>query len=181
VLAIELLFASNEHLMKSLTQTLLEGAVRCRVGNARLQPGFRAFALKGTAQSIRDRNPKEMYTRILPDLVASTSRGGRVCTINTTAFPDDGSFMKRSQIELWCQLFAVGHPARVLRRTWGSINAVVGQRNDIAHGEQTAEWIGRGYTEADIRGLIRDWRADWEDFLNHVGALAANRDFCRTP
>jgi hypothetical protein len=176
-----LLFAAYENLLKSLTRTLLEGAIRCRVSNARLQPGFRAFALYSATQSALDRPKKELYSHILPNLVIVSSLGGRGCTINAAAFPDDGSFMKASQIELWCKVFDVGPPQAVLQRTWGSVNAIVSQRNAIAHGQRTPDDVGRNYTEADIRTLIQEWRDDWTDFLAHIGALASSRDFFRTP
>lgn len=180
-LAVVLLFAAYENLLKSLTRTLLEGAVRCRVSNARLQPGFRAFAITAATQSARALPKDDMYTKILPGLIAVTSQGGRQCTINTSAFPDDGSFMRSSQVVLWCKVFNVGDPKRLFRATWPTIDAVVSDRNAIAHGELTPDVIGRRYTEAEIRKLIRDWRNGWDAFLKHVEVLGANRDFFRTP
>jgi hypothetical protein len=180
-LSIVLLFAAYEYLLKSLTRTLLEGAVRCRVGNRRLQPGFRALALKSVTDSVRARPPKQMFKSILPDLALVTAQGGSTCTIETGTFPDDGSFMKTSQIQLWCQIFNVGSPAAILTRTWASVDAIVAQRNAIAHGAQTPDAIGRGYTENEIRDLIEAWRDDWTGFLRHVELLAASRDFFRLP
>lgn len=180
-LAVVLLFAAYENLLKSLTRTLLEGAINCRVGNQRLKPGFQTFALKSVVESTRAKNPKELYVSILPNLVTAVSTGGRTCTISPGSFPDDGSFMKTSQIELWCRTFDVRHPASILRRTWGSVDAIVTERNGIAHGSRTPDEIGRTYTEADMRSLIADWHYDWHDFLTHVEGLASTRDFFRKP
>src|SRR3954452_2802266 len=58
-LSIVLLFAAYENLLTSLTRTLLEGAIAVRVGNGRLQPGFRAFALMSAAKSVRDSSEKK--------------------------------------------------------------------------------------------------------------------------
>lgn len=180
-LAIVLLFAAYENLLKSLTRALLEAAVRLRVSNRRLQPGFRAFALANSAKSIRDLSHKKVYSHGLPRLVHDADPGGRVCTIDPNSFPDDGSFMKQSQISLWCILFGVADPHTILRRSWTSIDAVVIQRNEVAHGRETPEDVGRRYTEQEIRQLISDWHADWLDFLAAVGQHASNRAFFRTP
>lgn len=180
-LVIVLLFAAYENLLTSLTRTLLEGAIRCRVSNRRLQPGFRAFALESAAKSIRGVSEKKLYVSALPKMVEDAASAGRTCTIDTNAFPSDGSFMKRSQIQLWCKLFDIPAPGGLLRRTWPDIDSIVAQRNGVAHGRLTPEEVGREYTEGEIRVLIESWRLDWTDFLTDVGTRARSRDFFRVP
>lgn len=180
-LVIVMLFAAYENLLRSLTRTLLEGAIRCKVSTRRLQPGIMTFALANTAKAARDRSAKKLYTTSIPELIESFHAGRDRCLIDTGAFPDDGSFMRSSQVQLWCHVFNVGAPAALLRGIWTSLDAVVGQRNDVAHGSLTASEVGRRYTEADIRDLIDSWRADWTSFLQHVGGLASSRDFYRVP
>lgn len=180
-LAIVLLFAAYENLLKSVTRTLLEAAIRLRVGNRRLRPGLRAFVLMPSAQSIRSLSEKRLYTDGLPKLVAAADPGGRVCTINVNGFPSDGSFMRSSQIVLWCKLFDLPHPAAILRRTWAVLDTVVVQRNGVAHGGLTPDLVGRDYSEPEIRQLISDWRDDWLDFLDLVEVKGSVREFYRTP
>lgn len=180
-MAIVLLFAAYEELLTSLNRSLLEVAAGLRVGNRRLQPGFRAFAMHGVAKSLRSVSEKKLFVSSLPTLVSSASRGAPGPTINPDVFPNDGSFMKRSQIALWCSLFEVGDPAPLLRNIWQQIDTVVIQRNGVAHGRLTPQDVGRSYSEAEIRVLVRDWASDWEQFLDHVGRLAEHRDFYRVP
>jgi hypothetical protein len=180
-LVIVLLFAAYENLLRSVTRTLLEAAIRMRVGNRRLRPGFRTFAFFSSAQSIRAQSEKRLYSDGLPNLVLAADPGGRVCTIDANGFPSDGSFMKPSQIVLWCKIFDLPHPASILRRTWTAVGTIVVQRNGIAHGELTADLVGRSYSEADIRQLISDWRDDWLDFLDVVEQRGSTRDFYRIP
>lgn len=180
-LVIVMLFASYENLLRSMTRTLLEAAVRCRVSTKRLQPGIMAFALANTAKAARDRSEKKLYSDSLPGIIKAFHSDRSSCTIDTGAFPDDGSYMKSSQVKLWCRTFGVGAPAAILRRTWTSLDAIVSQRNEIAHGSKTASEIGRRYTEQEVRRLVDEWRLDWTDFLNHVNALAGARDFFRVP
>lgn len=180
-LAVVLLYAAYEHLLTSLTRTLLEGAIKTKVGNRRLRPGLRAFALANSTKSARYSSEKKLYSKTLPKLVAAADPGGRICTIDPSSFPSDGSFMKRSQITVWCQLFDIPDPHRVLYRTWMTIDTIVSVRNGVAHGLLTPEDVGRGYTESEIRQLVSDWHADWREFLELVGTKAQTRDFFRTP
>lgn len=180
-LAVVLLFAAYENLLTSVTRALLERAVALKVSNRRLQPGFRAFALAPAAKSLRDLSAKKIYSHGLLRLVAVAGDTSRVSSIDTNSFPDDGSYMRTSQIILWCELFAVGNPRQILHRTWGTIDAVVSNRNGIAHGRLTPAEVGRAYTEQQIRDLIADWELDWLDFLSVVQGLASNRDFYRLP
>jgi hypothetical protein len=180
-LVIVLLFAAYENLLRTVTRTLLETAKRLNVGNRRLRPGFRAFALAASAQSIRDLSERKLYSDGLPQLVHAADPGGRICTINSNGFPEDGSFMKSSQIVLWCKIFNITHPGSILRRTWTAVDTIVVQRNGIAHGGLTPDLVGRDYSEAEIRQLISDWRDDWLDFLQIVEQKGSTRDFYRTP
>ena len=180
-LVIVLLFGAYENLLSSLTRTLLETALALRVGNRRLRPGFRAFALASSAKSIKDLSEKKLYSHGLPRLVEAADPGGRICTIDPSSFPADGSFMKASQVTLWCELFNISNPHLILYRTWATIDAVVAERNGIAHGRLTAGEVGRRYTEGEIRQLVSDWRDDWLEFLQIVENLGRSRDFYRMP
>lgn len=180
-LAVLLLFAAYEELLKSLTRTLLETAVRLRVSNKRLQPGFRAFAIHAAAKSLRDISGRKLFVSGIPALVTTVSHSTAPPTINPSDFPDDGSYMRRSQIETWARIFNTGHPSKILTRTWSGFDAIVSHRNAIAHGRLTPQEVGRTFTEADIRQLVDDWKSDWFDFLAHVEKLASSRDFFRTP
>lgn len=180
-LAVVLLFAAYEDLLKSLTRTLLEGAIGVRVSNKRLRPGLRAFAMASAARSVRDLSAKKLYTHGLPGLVDASNPGGRICTLDANSFPDDGSFMKQSQVTVWCGLFDVVDPHLILSRIWVKIDTIVAERNAVAHGRSTAEDVGRGYTEAEMRQLVAEWHADWMNFLVVVGARASSRDFFRVP
>lgn len=180
-LAIVLLYASYENLLTGLTRTLLEAASRCRVSNKRLRPGFRLFTVDSSVRSLRDVSERKVYASALPQLIAQASSGSVPSTINTNAFPYDGSFFKRSQISLWCSTFEIPNPISLLANIWGEIDTIVADRNGIAHGRLTPDEVGRRYTETDIRTLISDWRSDWSSFLVEVQRLASSRDFFRLP
>ena len=180
-LAIVLLFAAYEELLVSLTRTLLEAVVRLRISNRRLQPGLRAFALRSSAESLRDVSERRLFISALPNLVDVAARSDQKPTVNTGDFPKDGSFMKQSQIKVWAKTFGVDHPRLILSHVWDSIDAIVVQRNGVAHGSLTPQEVGRAYSEDEIRQLVADWWADWDAFLLHVNGLASSRNFFRLP
>ena len=181
-LAVLLLFSAYENLMRTATRTVLEAAAGSRISNKHLRPGFKVFALATAAGSLRDMSRGRMYSQGLPKIVdLASSTDWRANTVDTELFPDDGSFMKTTQVVLWCRLFQLPHPGSVLRRTWNSLDAVVAERNGIAHGGLTPGEVGRRYAEPEIRALITNWRDDWSDFLDVVEARGAQRDFYRSP
>jgi hypothetical protein len=166
-LAIVLLFAAYENLLYSLCRSLLEAAARSRAQARQLKPGIQLFLVHGELTGLVDSGRKKLWKTSGPQVVSALlSRPAR--ELNRDLFPDDGSFMKASQVSLFCDLFDLGNPAPVLREAWDQINAVVDQRNGIAHGRLTPEEVGRRYSHDEIMRLIRVWGDRWNDFLGWV-------------
>lgn len=177
-LAILLLFASYENLLTSLCRRLLEIASTLRVGNRRLQKGFRLFAAHNLFQSVAGASDGRIWGDIGPRLLECVF-DSKNCSINSNLFPADGSFMKRSQVALFCEIFALGDPGPILQEVWGRLNTVVTERNGIAHGSQTPEEVGRNYSLSDIQALIDLWQLRWIAFIDHVESKAKDRSFYR--
>ncbi|MEU8431274.1 hypothetical protein [Micromonospora sp. NPDC048887] len=117
--------------------------------------------------SIADSGKRKLWKASGPGVVAAlSSRPAR--ELNKDLFPDDGSFMKRSQVKLFCELFDLGNPAPVLREVWERIDTVVDERNGIAHGRLTPEEVGRRYSHGEMLNLIDVWGARWSDFLDWI-------------
>ncbi len=159
-LAILLLFAAYENLLKSLCRSLLETARRLKVGNRRLRTGFRVFAIHSRLQAMAGNSSAKVDWTESRKLLEDASRA-RGCSINSSIFPNDGSFMKSTQVRLLCELFDLGDPAPVLREVWDRLDSIVSQRNLIAHGSSTPEDVGRGYTSAEIEVLVDLWERRW--------------------
>lgn len=177
-LAIVLLFAAYENLLTSMCRRLLEIATTLRVGNHRLRKGFRLFAVHHLLQSIAEASDGKVWRDVGPRLLDCAFDSKR-CSINPDLFPADGSFMKRSQISLFCNIFELGDPGPVLREVWNRLDTVVTERNGIAHGRLTPEEVGRNYSLADIQGLVGIWEQRWVSFINHVEVSAQDRGFYR--
>lgn len=177
-LAIVLLFASYENLLKSLCRQLLEVATSLRVGNRRLRKGFRLFAVHNLIQSATVVPKDKLWKSAGPRLLDSASET-KSCSINTSLFPDDGSFMKSSQVILFCDIFELGDPGPILKEVWDRLDTIVKERNGIAHGGLTPEEVGRNYSFAEIQNLISLWQLRWTSFIDHIESRAQSRDFYR--
>lgn len=179
-MAVVLIYASYENLLKSLSRSLLESAVQVRAGNRRLKPGLQLFAIFGRLQAISGSSASQIWKGGGAEVVSIIGES-KNCTINTNTFPNDGSNMKCSQVLTFCEVFDLGNPAPILREVWGKLDGVVVERNAVAHGQHTPDEIGRNYTEQEMLDLVRLWEDRWIAFIEWIEGQASSRDFFRSP
>jgi hypothetical protein len=177
-LSIVLLFGAYEQLMRSLCRSLLESASGLRVGVSRLTPGFKLVAVFNNLQGVTDVGPPKVWKKHGPEII-SRLESGLAKDISTDIFPHDGSFMRPSQVSLFCSLFGLGDPGPILREVWSRLDSIVIARNDIAHGTLTADEVGRRYSVDEMRALAFLWQVRWTEFLDQVERLGATREFYR--
>lgn len=89
--------------------------------------------------------------------------------------------MRQGQVKTICGLFELGDPAPILREVWQELDSVVRDRNAVAHGRETADEVGRRYSEQEILEKLDSWEARWLDFLDWVEAQATQRSFYLLP
>ncbi|MET4900498.1 HEPN domain-containing protein [Paenarthrobacter sp. CC6] len=166
-LAIVLVFAAYENLLKKIVTSVLEQVAGSKAGNGRLKPGFKVVAASSKIQGLLNSNRKHLWTGKGQELM-ELATSGRHLSIQTTVFPSDGSFMKRSQISTVCDLFHLGDPSVPLYGIWDDINGIVRYRNAIAHGEQRADEVGRNYSYQETLDLIDDWSRCWNAFIDWI-------------
>ncbi|MBM7078581.1 hypothetical protein JQX11_19875 [Micromonospora sp. MMS20-R1-14] len=168
-LSILLLFAAYEHLLTSLCRTLLEFVAKSRATARRMKPGLRLFLAYEAFQSLAGSSKDKLWRRQGPKVVQALTES-RARDINTSLFPHDGSFMKASQVGLFCELFDLGDPGPILKEVWPQLNTIVDLRNGIAHGRLTPDEVGRNYTHEEVLELINLWESRWIDFINWLEA-----------
>ena len=178
-LAILLLYAAYENLLTSLSRSLLEVAVRLRVGNKRLRTGLKIVAVHSKLQST-SASPAAAIWRSGFELMETLS-DGRLCTISPDIFPNDGSNFRRSQVLTFCKVFGLTDPGPILREAWQRLDTIVSERNSIAHGREAPGDVGRRYTQQELNDLVDLWDARWMEFLTWVESTAQSRDFYRMP
>ncbi|SDM85777.1 hypothetical protein SAMN04488074_12818 [Lentzea albidocapillata subsp. violacea] len=178
-LSIVLIYASYENLLTSLCRSLLEAVQQMRVGNRRLRPGLQLVAAHPKLQAIAGSKSTAIWKSGL-DVVDVLSQS-KSCTVSPYVFPNDGTNFRTSQVRTFCDVFALGDPAPILREVWQRIDTIVVERNSVAHGEKTPDDIGRNYSEQDVRNLVALWQLRWGEFITWVENAAASRDFFRAP
>lgn len=177
-LSIVLLYAAYEKLLTSLCRSMLETAATLRVGNKRLRPGLRVFSIFNLLHGVTDVGPSQVWKKYGPEVVDALEYG-KVKNLPTNLFPRDGSFMKRSQVTLFAELMGLPSPGPILQEVWARLDTVVTERNSIAHGNLTADDVGRNYTITEVTVLAYFWELRWTQFLDAVEAVASIRDFYR--
>lgn len=178
--AIVLLYAAYEALLKATARRLLEAAVRTRVGNRRLQPGYQVAAVFSKLQAISAIKDSKIWKGPGTDIVNAIF-AGQPSSIDPTLFPDTGDNFKRAQVFALCELLGLGDPGPVLKDVWLGLDSVVVQRNNVAHGLETATEVGRQYSDADLTNLVDAWALRWGQFLDWVEAAGTSRDLYRRP
>src|SRR5690242_1759713 len=96
-MAIVLVYAAYENLLKTLCRSILETARLLRVGNRRLKPGLQLFATFDALQAVSDGSPSKIWKSTGSAVVDIFGRT-RECTIHPGLFPNDGTNMKQSQV-----------------------------------------------------------------------------------
>lgn len=179
-LSLVLLYAAYENLMQSLCRSILESAKASRGRNKRLRPGFKLFAASGRLDSLANSGSKAIWRGAGLELV-QVLHDTQACTVDSNVFPTDGSHMRQGQVRTICSLFELGDPAPILREVWQELDSVVRDRNALAHGAETADEVGRRYTEQEIMDKLDTWENRWLEFLDWVEVQASQRTFYLLP
>lgn len=179
-LAMVLTFAAYENLLKKVSMSILEEVARSRARNRRLKPGYKLIATKNLFQSMMDRGGKSLWTGTGMKLM-ETATSPTQLNIMTNVWPDDGSYMKKSQVVTLCNVFDFSDPSIPLDRIWVDFDVVVGRRNAIAHGQRRADEIGRDYSFNEVMQIVEDWESSWCQFIDWVENQCVDSSFYLLP
>ena len=161
------MFAAYEPTVRNSVLLYLTAVRDANLEVAKLHPGLQSLLRDQEIQSIAASKKKQWVWRstMLSQLQSGNTSGSRV-----DAFPDNGDYYRRSQLDLiWDLLQLPGSPVPS-----GRISPLVGEiisnRNAIAHGRERPEDIGRRLTidEAEIK--IRQAK----DLCRHILAASEN-------
>lgn len=86
-------------------------------------------------------------------------------------FPKDGSFFRKSQLDLIWETFGLPNSSLPEPRLAGYVRELVEHRNAIAHGSERPEDVGGRYTTAEMQDRVRQT----EKICNH---LVDSAEFC---
>lgn len=120
---------------------------------ADLRTSLLPMFLYSDLQSLRNVNDKRVWERALNLFDRVMSEAPAV--LSEPPLPSDGSHFRHTHLQLIFKVFGVRRMPTSRRSHLHRISEVVGHRNRIAHGEETAAAVGRRYSRADILRIIR--------------------------
>ena len=196
-----LLFATYEKLLHDINISLLENIFTLRCHPNRLTRRSHRFILSNNISTISNLNESytgkkkrvaskkkeklnigyadEIFNIVLGKTAIYKLKNRKKMIQNN--FPDDGSYMKQSQIEHWWHVWDLSddneHPGKYLSDIWNDINSVVKIRNDIAHGNDMPARTVDFKTPADVMYDILAWKYSWLSFIDYVESRAKYKEF----
>lgn len=174
-LTMVILFAAYEKLLRSLAREILETTTTYRGYRRNLAPGIRALSLSGAVSSVKDSSKKNLWSQGVAAIDADLS--SPASSLNTSAFPETGTFMDEWQLSVYCKTFGITNWGAALQSAKPLIEEIRQARNDVAHGDQTAREVGRNTSIGDMQAKVAAWRGGWNRFLDLVEIQAAQSSF----
>jgi hypothetical protein len=152
------IYAIHEYTMVNVTRIATNSIAAHAHTYAELRPSLLALFLDPELCSLRDCGPSKIWDRRIDLLQRATSNQPVLSA--APPLPMDGSHFRHTHVELILRVLGVTRkPTRRLRHLH-RIDEVVEKRNLIAHGEETAAAVGRGYSREDIWNTIRQMKSN---------------------
>jgi hypothetical protein len=123
-----------------------------------MTPALMTLYLDKELSSLRDVGLRGVWSARLT-LLQRVFSSDVITLANNTGPPTDGTHFRRTHLTTILSAFGINRtPARRHRHLF-RIDEVVGHRNQIAHGGETAASVGRRYSRADISQVIRQMKS----------------------
>lgn len=75
-------------------------------------------------------------------------------TVPDSLFPKDGSFFRKSQLDLIWEMFGLPNSSLPVPKLIGYVDEMVMHRNAIAHGSERPEDVGRRYSTSEMHDRV---------------------------
>lgn len=119
-----------------------------------ISPSLQALFLDPELNSLRDGRRKNIWANRIKLFERAFSN--EVLSLSSdTRPPSDGSHYRYTHLVMIFNVFGINRLPVRCRKHIQRITEVVDHRNSIAHGQETAEDIGRRYTRSEIQHAIR--------------------------
>jgi hypothetical protein len=122
-----------------------------------LRPSLLAMFLDAQLHSLRECGQDKVWQRRMDLFDLALSEDAAPPPMN--CIPTDGTHFRHTQVQLILKVLGISRSPTLRRRHLYKIDEVVDNRNFIAHGEKTAEEVGRRYSRADIWLTIRQMKS----------------------
>ena len=123
-----------------------------------ISPSLMSLFLDPELSSLKDGGRKSIWVNRLK-LFERVFAKDTLALSSDTKPPSDGSHYRYSQLVMIFDVFGIKRLPVRRRRHIQRIAEVVGHRNSIAHGQETADDIGHRYTRSEVQHAIRQMRS----------------------
>jgi hypothetical protein len=151
-------YAAYEYTVCKAVEAAIDGVNSHRHRLKDLSPSLLALFLDADLSSLRDVSGKSVWEK----RVALFERVFSSDTADISAanyMPHDGSHFRYTQLQMIFRVFGISRMPVRRRRHLFRINEVVNHRNQIAHGSDTAENIGRRYSRSEILHITKQMKS----------------------
>ena len=146
------MYAVYEYTVVNAVRTTIDVLVSHKYKNKSLAPSLMVLFLDSRLQTLRDCGNDRIWERRLE--LAHSFFSEEISAPKNALMPHDGTHFKRTQIELLLKVFGI-RKKPVTTHDFFRMDEVVDKRNAVAHGRETAEDVGGGFTEDEILQRIR--------------------------
>ncbi|MBN8709440.1 MAG: hypothetical protein J0I10_08675 [Verrucomicrobia bacterium] len=166
------MYAAYEHTIRTGMQLAIDTIASKNHQTKELSPPLLSLFLDSKLRSLKDCGTKDIWKKRLQlfEEVFSNSTP----TIDNQIIPTDGTHYRYSHLQT---IFAVlGINRMPARRTihLHRINEIVGNRNAIAHGRETADEVGRRYSRSDVQHRIKQIKSVSSFFITAIESHCGN-------
>lgn len=146
------MYAIYEFAVRSAAEEAIKAINSANCSLDSLRPSMLAIYLDGEFQSLRDCGRKDVWSKRLQIAERATSKD--IAIASTSILPHLGQHFRTDDLQFLFRVLGICRMPVRRKSHFQRINEVVRLRNDIAHGLETADKIGRNFTRADIRHRI---------------------------
>jgi RiboL-PSP-HEPN len=152
------IYAIYEYAVKSIVQTAIDAINAHKTKMKDVSPALLTLFLDPELSGVRDCGERNVWTKRLEIFSRAFSKD--ITNLpNSAGPPHDGSHFRHTQLIMIFNVFGISRlPVRRKRHLF-RIDEVVNNRNQIAHGGETAEDIGRRYTRPDILHIMEQMKS----------------------
>ena len=166
-------YAAYEYTVKGVVRTAIESINSHRHRMIDISPPLLTLYLDPELSSLRDCGRRHVWSA--RRAIFERAFSADFVTLPTdTGPPTDGSHYRASHLVIILSVFNIRRrPARKMQHLT-RINEVVNHRNEIAHGTDTAENVGRRYTRAEIWHMERQMKSVCTHLISIFDGFCAN-------
>ncbi len=152
------LYAAYEYAVRAAVETAIDSINLHQTRMRDIRPQLLALYLDPLLTSLRDSGRDRVWEKRV-EIFEQAFSANLANLSQETRPPSDGSHYRHTQLLMILRVFGITRKPVRRRRHLYRIDEVVNNRNQIAHGSEKAEDVGRRYTRDEVNHIISQMRS----------------------